>query len=583
MDVRNPFEYEAASNLTDEMVADYFIDDHNYSRFIQSRRNVFVVGERGSGKTMALLYSSARIQRLIAAKEGREPTLDYIGIYVPCNTPLTYKPEFELLDPFLAAVLSEHLLVLSVAHSAVCTLAAIPGLMEDADSDAFQQELSATLAADLPDLQTGVFDSLRVFLEIQIRETQRKAVSRRLDAYHEETFSFASLVLPLLTACKRRLPCLANTHFFLLIDDAHALNELQLKALNSWIAFRDHSLFSFKVATTKVSRGTRRTASGGSILEGHDYTTIDLERPLHNRNTGFYRLARQIISRRLLDVGITSTPEQFFPINESMQKDLARAEAATRADAEERYGPQATKKVADFVYKYARARYFRARPPTANKPPYSGFETLVFISTGVIRNLLEPCYWMYDQAISQARSSDGDVPRAVSPKTQTEVILDRSDRAWSWLEERLSNDIEGCTIEDGRKAYRLLDALAVHFRERLRMEGSEPSALSFTVSRRDSPVMSDLNRLLDVLRSAQMLYVRVGPAKDGGRRETYYVPNRILWPSRGLDPHGQHARVSIPSDLLWDAAVGGRLQIALGEEAGTEQNAARQGEIWDEE
>ena len=59
----NPFKYDAANNLTDKMIADYYIDDFNYSRFIQSKRNIFLVGERGSGKTMALLFNSWRIQK----------------------------------------------------------------------------------------------------------------------------------------------------------------------------------------------------------------------------------------------------------------------------------------------------------------------------------------------------------------------------------------------------------------------------------------------------------------------------------------------------------------------------------------
>ena len=580
MEFRNPFEFEAANNLSDDRVADYFIDDHNYSRFIQSRRNVFVIGERGSGKTMALLYSSARIQRLIALRASREPTLDHIGIYVPCNTPLTYKPEFDLLDEFLSSVLSEHLFVLSIAHSIVSTLVEIPNLLANTDERELRAELSLVFGTNLA-TDLNFFDSIRIFLETQIRDTQRTAVSRQLGAYHEETFSFGSVVLPLLTVFKRRIPSLKASHFLFLMDDAQALNNIQLKALNSWIAFRDRSLFSFKVATTKVSRATRRTASGGSILEGHDYTTIDLERPLHNRNSGFYQLARKIISRRLADVGIDNTPELFFPVNPAMQEDLEKAKNETKAVAVRKFGKEDTKAVRDFVYKYARARYFKSRPSKANRPPYSGFETMVFISTGVIRNLLEPCYWMFDQAMSRAGAAALTI-KYINPTIQTEVILERSDAAWKSLQERLSNDIEGCSIEDGRRAHRLLDALATHFRDRLFSESSEPSAVSFTVSRRDSLVMGDLHRLLDILQSAQMIYVRFGPAKDSGRREPYYVPNRILWPSRGLDPQGQHARVSLTSDSLWHAAETGSLQLPTIFE-NSDQPKYHQEKLWDED
>ena len=48
----------------------------------------------------------------------------------------------------------------------------------------------------------------------------------------------------------------------------------------------------------------------------------------------------------------------------------------------------------------------------------------------------------------------------------------------------------------------------------------------------------------------------MGPAKDGGKREVYYVPNRMLWPVYGLDPIGQHARVSLKASDVWSAANG---------------------------
>jgi len=578
--IRNPFEYEAANDLGDDLVAEYFIDDFNYSRFIQSRRNIFVVGERGSGKTMALLYSSLRVQRVIASKEGKEPSLQFVGIYVPCITPLTYKPEFELLDPFLSSILSEHLFVLSICHAIVTTLSEIPDLLVDADEPKLRAEFSEILATALSD-KLGFLDSMRVFLETQIRDTQRTAVSRDLGAYHEETFSFASLVMPFLGLCRRAIPTLGNTHFLILIDDAHALNERQVWALNSWIAFRDHSLFSFKVATTKVARTTKQTTSGGSILEGHDYTTIDLERPFHNPRTGFFKLAKSIVAQRLDNVGVTTPPEDFFPTNPDMDADLEQARDQVREIAIEKYGHANKKAVGDYIYKYSRSRYFKNRPPKANLPPYSGFDTLVFISTGVVRNLLEPCYWMFDRAMSDQNSDFKSPIKSISYTIQTEIILERSNQAWARLRERLANEIEGCTREDGKRAYRLIDGLASHFRDRLLGDGSEPSALSFTISNQGSDAAEKLMPIIDILRAAQMLYVRMGTAKDGGRREPYYIPNRILWPSRGLDPHGQHARVSLTSDSLWHAAETGSLHTSddvQSTHAGTDQEG-----FWDED
>lgn len=570
----NPFEYEAANNLSDEMIATYYSDDFNYSRFIQSNRNIFLVGERGTGKTMALLYNRWRVQRLLAAKRKELPASKKIGIYVPCNTPLTHKTEYQLLDnELLRSALSEHFLVLSMTYCLAETLADEPEFHQDANDAELIEQANFVLGVQLPKAR-NFFESVMRFLQQELRNTQRKVNNREVDSFYEQTFSFVSGFVPLLNLCAKRIPALQGSHFLLLLDDAHTLNDYQNRLLNSWIAYRDHSLFSFKAAIAKVSDQKKVTATGGSILEGHDYTSIDLEAPLQNSDTRYYHLARKIVKKRLENVSIDRSPEEFFPVSESMTKDLEKSEIAVRTDAISKFGDSDARRKAinDYVYKYKRVDYFRKRSSRANKPPYSGFETLVFLSTGVIRNLLEPCYWMFDRVVSEGR--DGASASLVKPNIQTDIILDRSHRKWEWLRDQISLDIEDCSTEDGGRAYRLLDALAKYFRHRLLYHGSEPSALSFTISGRETPIMEKLSHLLDILRKAQLLYVRSGSAKDIGGIENYYVPNRILWPARGLDPHGQHARVSIQARVLWQAAESGAISIDVGDEG--------QGRLWDD-
>ena len=575
----NPFEYEAANNLTDEMIAEYYIDDFNYSRFIQSKRNIFLVGERGSGKTMALLFNGWRVQRLLAKKQGNEPSISAIGVYMPCNTPLTHKAEHQLVDGFLASILSEHFFVLSLVYSLADTLSEIPDVLMGTDESSLRKEIGFVLGGELPE-GSGLFESIKLFVQHELLKTQRVLNSPDRSAFYENTFSFISAFVSILNICSNQIPKLAQSksHFLLLIDDAHSLNEHQIRTLNSWIAYRDHSLFSFKVAVAKVSTQTKITSSGGSILEGHDYTEIDLEAPYQNKDSNFYQLARTLIQRRLEKMSISTSPENFFPINTTMEKQLKVAEQVVREEAIRRYGEEESKSVTDYIYKHRRAYYFKSRPAKANRPPYSGFETLVFLSTGVIRNLLEPCFWMYDNAISRSskknNEGESEVISSIPSKIQTKVILERSQRTWAWLKDRIAQDIEDCSTEDGQRAYRLLDALAVYFRYRLLHHGSEPGALSFTISQQDPSIMANLDHLIEILRKAQLLYIRSGSSKDDGKRETYYVPNRILWPSRGLDPHGQHARISISARVLWDAAEQGKIAIDQDDD---------QRSLWDDE
>lgn len=70
--ISNPFEFEAANNLKDEDIIKFYIEDHNYTRFIRSTKNIFIVGERGAGKTMTLLYNSFSIQLVFNIKFRKE-------------------------------------------------------------------------------------------------------------------------------------------------------------------------------------------------------------------------------------------------------------------------------------------------------------------------------------------------------------------------------------------------------------------------------------------------------------------------------------------------------------------------------
>jgi hypothetical protein len=554
---KNPFEYEQATTLAPSFVREVFIEDHNFTRFIQSNRNVFLVGERGSGKSMTLLYNSIAVQHLKSESGQSEVDLEYLGIYIPCNTTLTHKREYELIDSqSLAGVISEHFMVLGIAYAVAQELSSLPdsvGINHDA---LLREELVYVLGADLmPDRK--LLDALMLYLQRESRRSQVALNALRMDEFRQTAFTFSSLVHPLLHAL-RRSPKLHTSHFFLLLDDAHDLNKFQQASLNSWIAYRDRSGFSFKVALADVFGYDFRTSSGGVVLEGHDFLTIDLQKPFQSAGSDFGKLAKDVVERRLATTGISISAEEFFPTSPEFHHDLEKCRQDTQAEANIRYPSDAdTKKRTDHVYKYARVKYFRDRAARANLPPYSGFDTVAHVSTGVIRNLLMPCYWMYDAVYSGLTAEQRGKPIAeIPPEVQSRVLLDRSQRLWTWIESSLASSIDNCTLEDAKRIYQLFDNLADLFRRRLLTAKSEPRALAFSISGMTDEYERVIVPLLHIARRAQLLYFRSGPAKDDGRRETYYVPNRMLWPIRGLDVVGQHARASLKARDVWAAANG---------------------------
>ena len=387
-------------------------------------------------------------------------------------------------------------------------------------------------------------------------------------------FTFSSLVYPLLLAL-RRTETLRSAHFLLLLDDAHDLNPFQKRTLNALLAYRDRSAFSLKVAVADLQSYNFSTVSGGTILEGHDFLVVDLQKPFQSPGSDFGKMAREVIERRLRVLGLNSSAEDFFPPSAEFEADMAYYRESVQREAEIAYPDEAdAKKRRDHVYKYARVKYFQNRDPKSNLPPYAGIDTISHLSTGVIRNLLMPCYWMYDAVYSENESASGAAVKVIPADVQSKVILDRSTRLWEWMQHSLASSIDNCTLEDAKRVYQIFDQLGVLFRQRLLMEISEPRAIAFSISGWSEELESVLRPLLDIARRAQLLYLRNGPAKDEGRRETYYVPNRLLWPIRGLDVVGQHARVSLKARDLWAAANGSPFK--------SEQAPVLQGGLFDE-
>ena len=553
MSIRNPFEYEAANNLKSEDIIDYYIEDFNFSRFIQSTKNIFLIGERGSGKTMALLYNSFPIQYAIQKKAGKV-SFEKIGIHIPCNTPLFMKKEYLLIPvDYKQAIICEHYLVLSILYSIANTLSEIEDIVYETNDikEKLYDEIEYVWDVQLDRTSPTFFDAIMRFVNREAITTQKRINAFDSDSFYESALSFSSSVLPFLQMM-REVNLMSETHFLLMIDDAHDMNEYQIKALNSWIAYRDHSLFSFKVATVKVDRPTRITSTGGSILEGHDFITVDMEQAYQNEETDFYKLSKRIVEKRLQRIGVSGTAEEFFPINPSMEKDLDECREEAKKIGVEKYGESQKKSVSDFVYKYQRAIYFRNRKDKANKPPYSGFETIVDISTGVVRNLLDPCYWMYDSVMNTEKSNI----KLIAPQIQTNIIIERSQRMWDTLESGLDKVVNNCNSDDAKHVLNLFKNLMALFSQRLKMDISEPRAIVFSISQTDTfpDKYKSIISLLKIAQRAQYLYTRMGVAKDKGKQEVYYVPNRMLFPFYGLDPHGQYARVSLKTTDLYNAA-----------------------------
>lgn len=554
---KNPFEYEAASKLSKETVLEYFIDSYNYARFVRSKRNVFFIGDRGAGKTMTLLYSSLPVQKIKAerSQENDRVLFDIVCIHIPCNNPLFYKKEYELLPELSASVIGEHFLVLFIVYYLSQSFRESNIHIAPEHENKIKEEFEYITDVELP--PGALWDSICMFVDKENRKSQ-KAINLLDIDYYQDPLTFASIVVPLLHAIKK-IPQFYDTHFSLMFDDLQDLNEHQVKCINSWISFRDNSLFSFKIATAKVDRPTKITNSGGTIIEGHDYIEIDMEAEYQNANSNFGQLARDIIRQRLKASDIDFEPDDYFFVSPSFEQKMEKCRQQAKQLAEKKIPadtPNRGKKISDEIYKSARAIFFSQLPAKANVPEnaYTGFDQLVHLSTGIVRNLLKPCYLMYDDHVSQKK----DPKEPIDPQIQARVIRKESEKMWDNMK-FLDTQILGCTSEMCKEICNMFDKIFLHFRNRLEKDGmTDRRAVKFVVSEKSHPQYPHLLKLLNIAQKAQLLFVYTSSGKERGVRETYYVPNRMLLPSRSLDHIGQHAYVSIKVSDLMAAAQSGK-------------------------
>ena len=553
----NPFEFEAAIRFTPDEMVDYFIDNHNFARFVSSQRNVFLLGDRGTGKTMILRYYSLPVQ--VCRAKRATPNLNnfdltsLIGIYIPCRNTSFAKPEPDLFGPVMGRAMSEHFMIVAMINALAESLRAVPNLVTASEELLLRQNIGFVLQWDLPP-GVPIFQALQCAAMRESIQSQQTLNRRVPNSYYENAVTFATALLPLVQLLTDGVEGLKSSHFSFMFDDAESLSDMQNATLNTWIASRDTSRISFKVATSLVEQKSLLTLSQGELLERHDFIRVEMEQDFQNTEASFHKLAQDIVERRLEKTDINRTAHEFFPINSEMEKDLEKAKEQAKLDAKQKMPQGTSKQIQDYVYKYSRAYYFRARSPRANRPPYSGFDLIVHTSTGVIRYLLEPCYEMYDEAKSRLKNPQeqiAEIPSAI----QTERLEVLSKRRWEWIKQGFNNSVRGCTREDATKIANLLDNLATHFLHRLQNHNSEPRAITFTISAKDSfEKTEELLRLLEVARRAQILFRRTSSGKDDGKREDYYTFDRLLWIDRGLDPVGQNASVSLEARFLWSAA-----------------------------
>lgn len=563
----NPFAVESPERLSPEQIVALFVPEFTDIETVRQRKHTFVWGSRGSGKSMMLRCLEPQCQAILheglsTAFEEPEP---FLAVYCPCKEGQLNKTEFSVLDETARTIVGEHLISLTVAERLVKCLRDqfSEDLLDKGKMVVFANEVARLF--DPPSISSSlhaVNDECRVNDE-PLRWLHRLLAleNRKLNTflrttcigggdatYDGTTSAYHDFVLPMMQLVKE-FPLLKRVTVYLLLDDGDRLTRDQQRIINSWIANRDQSTLCIKVSAQRDGYDTFLTVRGGLIEQPHDYSEVDVEE-LYTRSKSDYSKKVRLIADKRLDLSPVPQADiaTFLPANKTETDRLEQLKKETGEEWDRASGQSGEKpgRRSDYIYRYTMARLFQELRRKKRRKSYAGFQNLVHLSSGVVRDFLEPCYLMVDACIKKGSQlvTLKDVPVSI----QEDVCYRYSEDFLDVKLQGIRKDLppEQWTKLDSLRT--LIESLGRLFYERLHDPVAREARLfSFTIS---GGVPRDLREILDLGVKHRYFQRRTYSTKEGGGREPWYILNRRLCPVFKLDPTGFEGRITLTPDLL---------------------------------
>lgn len=562
----NPFAVHSPDALKEvpaETIVDLFIEDHTQLDNVKEKKHTFIWGPRGSGKSFMLRYlePQCRFEEYSTPEQFFESDQPFLGIYTPCKKGEIDKTELDLLDDRASQVISEHLLNLTVAEETLSTL----------DSQFPEEHFDEKSLVEFAERIIGLFDSGSItsskeyasdryeLEEDPIKWLQELFISekRNIAHYLQElslnpntnytgaTSGYHDFLLPLMDSVQDLLGR-QDTPIYIFLDDAFHLFEEQQEVINTWIANRDQSTLCVKVSSSRSRYQTFETKGPGMIELTHDYTEVDFEELYTNEDKQYAKKVRNIVEKRLeLSDVPTDDIEEFLPEREFEQKKLEEISEQLKEEWIEEGKPGRRN---DYITRYSKARLFQELAKGKTKKYYCGFNELVHISSGVVRNFLEPCQLMVNEVKRQGK--DIDEIDHIPPKIQSEVMRQNAEDFLQEAPEKIAKSLSQEEMQYLDDLKTLIRSLGELFYKRLiDPESRQPRVDSFTVNGEISDD-SDLGKVLKLGERIGYFKVSTYSKKGGGGRSDWYILNRRLAPMFKIDPTAFEGRLTLRPELL---------------------------------
>lgn len=571
-----------------EIVHKLFVDVFEDFTSIPQQGHVFLNGPRGSGKSMMFRFLLPDCQLIDkVAKHYNE--LPFYSIHIPIKLTSINNPEYELIKDYGNSIFNEHVMTVYFSELIFDSFTKLNFSKVD-DKDSLVDEIKSfyknkflrrlkQCGGKEPEVEfnpsspkeafmlikeicSDIFVEANQFLKRNVQNLKYPGQFTPIQ-YNGALCDYLTFLYPILKDLKE-LSLFPNKPFFLLVDDADNLTEMQVIVLNTWVSYRTNSEVSLKIST-QLNYPTYNTINGTNIDSPHDYYDINILTVYSSSKDIYNKRIRQIVERRLNyffeGKGLTISPDEFFPSDEEQDKRIDEVKKKIKEDFEK--GEGRGFRANDDVQRYAIPNYIRSLKGNAKSGStfkYAGFDMLVSISSGVVRDFLTPASKMYNSQFRDIKIKEsGSVPSDVhfiSPSIQNAEIREYSVKQLFDEYDKIKLDKLQLARDEKyptkiNKLKNLIDGLGgLYGGYLIATDRSERKIFSFAISGTVDPELQEIINL-----GVRLGYFHKGTIgkKNGAGKTRLYILSRILAPHFLLDPTSFAGYKFFTSDKLMKA------------------------------
>ena len=611
----NPFAVVSPEELTAEQADQLFVEMHSDYPEITRQGNTLVTGARGCGKSMLIRCSLPDF--LMVRKQIHFSELPYLSVNISIKkTNLSLTELQKLNNLHMPYLINEHFLTLNVLMYSFLGLSKVQYEMDRYDEASYRAFFDKTYCRFLKlsgcrDTIDADFSSPAAFFDSlyqNLFEMSCEFIQYLRDLFSEEAsnykyslplLSFSRFIVPVFTKMIS-LPCFPNGKPILIfIDDADNLSPIQTEILNSWIASRTQPTISLKVFAQLGLYKTFLTSSGILVESPHDYQELNISSKYTTRfmSSDYYDKVIHVLIKRLKLAGYCTNVNEnnreeienflrsFFPSYRKQDEEIKKEEQRIR-DNYQKSGRGYRE--SDDVRRYAIPNYIRRLAgPSKNKPSfrYAGLETIIHLSSGIIRILLDAVAKMYDVTAKRAKDYSIDRVRidSIPSEIQNNVLREKADfylfnelpKSTELVEYNEPHKI--ATSENPQSATEklanLINAMGKTFQEIL-LSGTDDDLDSGRSERKVfSIALSNPAKTSEEIKDVLRLGVRLGflhetfiGNKAGDGRTYLFILNRCFAPIFTLDPSGFQGYLFMTNEDLLKAIRSGKRLRAIEKE-----------------